>query len=175
MLKTSFSLLRAYGFLLLAAIFLYRALLVTIFVSLTQQLHWGGLRYLTSEAVSSLSKSMGLSVERVSSNTIRVQGNLFRFVTSCTFVGSGNELGEPIRIEDAEQSIFGLCLLNDWSARDIQNLGISTAWSISAQTTLPVRFLPGSSLWKHWPRSAVRSLRGQSMIHSLCPIWHRQR
>ena len=36
------------------------------------------------------------------------------------FVGGGNALGEPIPISDAESHIFGLCLLNDWSARDIQ-------------------------------------------------------
>lgn len=36
------------------------------------------------------------------------------------FMGSGNALGEPIAISDAEASVFGLCLLNDWSARDIQ-------------------------------------------------------
>ncbi|MGD9631588.1 MAG: fumarylacetoacetase [Pyrinomonadaceae bacterium] len=36
------------------------------------------------------------------------------------FVGQGNELGEPINIKDAEKHIFGLCLVNDWSARDIQ-------------------------------------------------------
>jgi fumarylacetoacetase len=36
------------------------------------------------------------------------------------FVGPGNALGEPIGIDDAEPHIFGLCLLNDWSARDIQ-------------------------------------------------------
>ncbi len=36
------------------------------------------------------------------------------------FVGKGNELGEPISIEKAEDHIFGMCLLNDWSARDIQ-------------------------------------------------------
>jgi fumarylacetoacetase len=36
------------------------------------------------------------------------------------FVGPGNPLGIPIVIEDAESHIFGLCLLNDWSARDIQ-------------------------------------------------------
>lgn len=36
------------------------------------------------------------------------------------FVGAGNELGEPISINDAEDQIFGYCLLNDWSARDIQ-------------------------------------------------------
>lgn len=36
------------------------------------------------------------------------------------FVGPGNARGEPIAIEQAEQHLFGLCLLNDWSARDIQ-------------------------------------------------------
>lgn len=36
------------------------------------------------------------------------------------FVGRGNSLGEPISIENAEEHIFGLCLVNDWSARDIQ-------------------------------------------------------
>lgn len=36
------------------------------------------------------------------------------------FVGKGNELGETINIKDAEEHIFGLCLVNDWSARDIQ-------------------------------------------------------
>ena len=37
------------------------------------------------------------------------------------FVGGGNETGEPITIDAAEQHVFGLCLLNDWSARDIQS------------------------------------------------------
>ena len=36
------------------------------------------------------------------------------------FVGKGNEMGEPINIADAEKHIFGVCLVNDWSARDIQ-------------------------------------------------------
>jgi fumarylacetoacetase len=36
------------------------------------------------------------------------------------FVGRGNELGEPIPIGEAEEHIFGVCLVNDWSARDIQ-------------------------------------------------------
>lgn len=36
------------------------------------------------------------------------------------FVGPGNPLGQAIPIEQAEQQIFGLCLVNDWSARDIQ-------------------------------------------------------
>jgi fumarylacetoacetase len=36
------------------------------------------------------------------------------------FVGQGNELGESIPIAEAEDHIFGMCLVNDWSARDIQ-------------------------------------------------------
>lgn len=36
------------------------------------------------------------------------------------YIGSGNEIGTRIGLADAERHIFGLCLLNDWSARDIQ-------------------------------------------------------
>jgi fumarylacetoacetase len=36
------------------------------------------------------------------------------------FIGNGNALGSPVPIDDAEGHIFGLCLVNDWSARDIQ-------------------------------------------------------
>ncbi len=36
------------------------------------------------------------------------------------FIGPGNELGRPIPVEAAAEHIFGLVLVNDWSARDIQ-------------------------------------------------------
>ncbi len=36
------------------------------------------------------------------------------------FIGTGNALGERIEASAAEQHAFGICLLNDWSARDIQ-------------------------------------------------------
>ena len=36
------------------------------------------------------------------------------------FIGQGNALGDAISIDRAEQHVFGLCLLNDWSARDVQ-------------------------------------------------------
>ncbi|MEA3007765.1 MAG: fumarylacetoacetase [Acidobacteriaceae bacterium] len=36
------------------------------------------------------------------------------------FVGAGNGMGERIGIEDAASHLFGVCLLNDWTARDIQ-------------------------------------------------------
>jgi fumarylacetoacetase len=55
-------------------------------------------------------------------------------------VGSGSELGEPVPLADAERHLFGVCLVNDWSARDLQAweyvplgpfLGKSFATSIS--------------------------------------------
>jgi fumarylacetoacetase len=36
------------------------------------------------------------------------------------FIGPGNALGEPVPIARAEDRLFGVTLLNDWSARDIQ-------------------------------------------------------
>ncbi|PSB03057.1 fumarylacetoacetase [Merismopedia glauca] len=36
------------------------------------------------------------------------------------FVGVGNELGQPVSIDFAPDYLFGICLVNDWSARDIQ-------------------------------------------------------
>ena len=36
------------------------------------------------------------------------------------WVGRGNELGQPIPIGSAREHIAGYCLLNDWSARDLQ-------------------------------------------------------
>jgi fumarylacetoacetase len=37
------------------------------------------------------------------------------------FIGQGNRLGQLIPIAEAEKHVFGLCLVNDWSARDIQS------------------------------------------------------
>ena len=36
------------------------------------------------------------------------------------FIGPGNSLGQPVSIDHAEDHIFGIVLMNDWSARDIQ-------------------------------------------------------
>jgi len=36
------------------------------------------------------------------------------------FIGTGNNLGEAVSVNKAEEHIFGLALVNDWSARDIQ-------------------------------------------------------
>ena len=37
------------------------------------------------------------------------------------FVGTPNALGSPVPIIDADRHIFGCCIVNDWSARDIQS------------------------------------------------------
>lgn len=36
------------------------------------------------------------------------------------FIGAGNALGDRVALQAAEDHVFGVCLLNDWSARDIQ-------------------------------------------------------
>jgi fumarylacetoacetase len=36
------------------------------------------------------------------------------------FIGLGNDLGDPIPIDAIDDHLFGLCLVNDWSARDVQ-------------------------------------------------------
>jgi fumarylacetoacetase len=72
------------------------------------------------------------------------------------FIGPGNELGHPIKTADAPQHIFGFCLVNDWSARDIQkweyvplgpflakNLGTSISpWVVTMDALEPFR-VPG--------------------------------
>ncbi len=67
------------------------------------------------------------------------------------FVGQGNALGTPVTIDQAEEHIFGLCLVNDWSARDIQRweyqplgpfLSKSFATSISPWIVTPEALAP---------------------------------
>jgi fumarylacetoacetase len=43
----------------------------------------------------------------------------FELEVGC-FIGPGNPLGEPIPVDRALDHVFGLVLVNDWSARDIQ-------------------------------------------------------
>jgi len=68
------------------------------------------------------------------------------------FVSTGNPLGTPIRIDSAPSHIFGYCLLNDWSARDVQfwesmlgpflSKSLSTTispWIVSPEALAPFR------------------------------------
>lgn len=77
------------------------------------------------------------------------------------FIGAGNPLGQAIALLEAEDHIFGVCLLNDWSARDIQfwemtplgpflgkNFCTSISpWTVSLEALAPYRLpferLPG--------------------------------
>ncbi|TDZ18078.1 Fumarylacetoacetase [Colletotrichum orbiculare MAFF 240422] len=52
------------------------------------------------------------------------------------FVCRPNELGRPISVKDAEEYIFGYVLMNDWSARDIQQWD---PWVVLADALEPFR------------------------------------
>src|ERR1700728_336042 len=69
------------------------------------------------------------------------------------FVGTGSELGTPVPIASAGNHVFGYCLLNDWSPRDIQaweyqplgpflgkNFGTTVSpWVVTAEALAPFR------------------------------------
>jgi fumarylacetoacetase len=79
------------------------------------------------------------------------------------FVSTGNPLGSPVPIDSASSHIFGYCLLNDWSARDVQfwenilgpflSKSLSTTispWIVSAEALAPFRtpiFRPPQPDW----------------------------
>ena len=89
------------------------------------------------------------------------------------FIGPGNAPGEAIGIEQAESQVFGMCLLNDWSARDLQGWEAQPLGPFLAKnfaTTLS----RGSSPWKRWSLIAPRG-PGRPRIRSRCPIWIVQR
>jgi len=76
------------------------------------------------------------------------------------YIGAGNDLGDRVAIDDAHNHVFGYCIFNDWSARDIQAweyqpLGpflsksfASTVspWIVTSEALLPYR--------TEWARSA---------------------
>jgi len=69
------------------------------------------------------------------------------------FIGTSNQQGHPVSVDNAEDNIFGLILVNDWSARDIQDwesqpLGPFTArnfatsispWIVTLEALAPFR------------------------------------
>jgi fumarylacetoacetase len=69
------------------------------------------------------------------------------------WIGPGNALGEPIPVNEATEHVAGYCLLNDWSARDIQaweyqplgpflskNFGSTiSAWIVTPEALAPFR------------------------------------
>jgi fumarylacetoacetase len=104
----------------------------------------------------------GTPVRRPRGQMLAPEGDRPRFALSAAldyelevgfFVGRGNPLGEPIPVDRAEEHIFGFCLVNDWSARDIQRweyqplgpfLGKSFAttispWVVTVEALAPFR------------------------------------
>ena len=64
------------------------------------------------------------------------------------WIGRGNELGQPIPIDEADEHIAGYCLLNDWSARDVQ------AWEYQPLGPfLAKNFLTSVSPWVVTPQA----------------------
>ena len=98
------------------------------------------------------------------------------------WIGEGNPLGQPIPIEDADEHIAGLCLLNDWSARDLQAweyqplgpflaksfLTTVSPWIVTAEALAPFRIAqPSRPLGDPAPAaSSVR--RAGSIQRRLC-------
>lgn len=72
------------------------------------------------------------------------------------YVGVGNNLGSPVTLDDSDAHLFGLCLLNDWSARDMQaweyqplgpflakNFATSVSpWVVTMEALAPFRVAP---------------------------------
>jgi len=72
------------------------------------------------------------------------------------WVGTGNPLGRPIPIGDAAAHVAGFCLLNDWSARDLQEweyqplgpflsksfLTTISPWIVTVEALAPFRIPP---------------------------------
>ena len=95
----------------------------------------------------------GQRSEGVGSPTVGPSTRLDYELEMGIFIGTGNAPGTPIRMAEAENHIFGLCLLNDWSARDLQGweyqpLGPFLAknfattispWVVSLQALAPFR------------------------------------
>jgi fumarylacetoacetase len=104
------------------------------------------------------------------------------------FVGPGNELGRPVPVGDAPEHLFGMVLVNDWSARDIQaweyvplgpflakNFGTSVSpWVVPLEALAPFRtagpvqdpaplpYLRGTEDWAYDIRLEVY-LQGEKM------------
>jgi fumarylacetoacetase len=83
------------------------------------------------------------------------------------WIGPSNALGDPIPIEKAERHVAGFCLLNDWSARDIQSweyqplgpfLSKSFATTISPWVITPEALVPLRTAQDPRPESDPRPL-----------------
>ena len=65
------------------------------------------------------------------------------------FVGQPNKMGEPIPISKAKDYLFGVVLMNDWSARDIQVSLHSDTSLILGMGVCPSRSIQWKEFWNH--------------------------
>ena len=69
----------------------------------------------------SIHRPQGQTLPNGATEPVFGPSNLVDFELEMAFITTdANDLGEPIPVDEAEEYIFGLVLLNDWSARDIQ-------------------------------------------------------
>ena len=69
----------------------------------------------------SIRRPYGQTMPKVATQPVFGPSKLLDMELETAFITTAaNNLGEPIPIEDAYENIFGMVLLNDWSARDIQ-------------------------------------------------------
>lgn len=81
-------------------------------------------------------------------------------------VGGRTELGEPVAIEDAAEHLFGVVLMNDWSARDLQ------AWEyVPLGPFLGKSFATSVSAWVT-PMAALESIRTAGPVQEPAPLPH---
>jgi len=83
------------------------------------------------------------------------------------WIGQGNALGKPIPIDEADRHVAGFCLLNDWSARDIQSweyqplgpfLSKNFATTVSPWVITPEALAPFRTLQNPRPEGDPRPL-----------------
>jgi fumarylacetoacetase len=81
------------------------------------------------------------------------------------WIGPGNELGAPIGITQAAQQIAGFCLLNDWSARDVQ------AWEYQPLGPfLGKSFMTTISPWVITPEALFRTAQAPRPADDPAPL-----
>ena len=85
------------------------------------------------------------------------------------WIGPGNALGEPIPIGEAAEHVAGFCLLNDWSARDIQAweyqpLGPFLAKSFATTDLALDRHARGAGAVPHRPAAAAGGRSGAAAL-----------
>ena len=68
-----------------------------------------------------IKRPKGQIIPKNQKNPIFSESKLLDFELEMAFItGQGKKIGDSISTKEAEEYIFGLCLFNDWSARDIQ-------------------------------------------------------